>query len=169
MNSQPRNPSHELSEAELKVFFISHLNRIDCAKNQLVDKLPLLIKRAHFLDLRQGIEETIEAVQLQIGRMKQMYILLNAFYQPESCVGLIGILDEAFQSIGKPGDNPALRDLSVLFYMQNIENIETASFKSLLRVSERLRQPDIVQLLRECYDEAQEDKILFGQITENYL
>lgn len=164
-----RNPSKELSRAELETFFISHLNRIYCAKSQLVDKLPLLNSRANFLDLRQAIEETIEDVRQQIGRMKEIYIMLDSFYQPESCVGLTGILDEAFQSIGIPGESAALRDLSILFYMLNIESIETASFKTLLQVADRLEQPGIAQLLAECYDESQEDKKLFRQITENYL
>ena len=101
--------------------------------------------------------------------MRQIYIQLDAFYQEESCVGLAGILDEAFQSIGKPGDSPALRDLSILFYMQNIESIEAASFNMLMRVADRLQRPDIEQLLRECFDEAKDDKALFRQITQNYL
>jgi ferritin-like metal-binding protein YciE len=129
MNDAPRIPTKEFSAAELRRFFISHLNRIYCAKSQLVDKLPQLGERSHFLDLRQAISETIEVVELQIERMKEVYIALDTFYQQESCVGLIGILDEAFQSIGSPADTAAIRDLSILFYMQNIESIETASFK----------------------------------------
>jgi len=164
-----RNPANDLSSIELRRFFISHLNRIYCAKNQLVDKLPLLGARAHFLDLRQAVDETIDAVRLQIQRMNRIYILMDDLYRVESCVGLTGILDEAFQSVGVPGDSPALRDLSILFYMQNIESIESASFHVLLRVVARLQRPDIMQLLRECYDEAREDKALFKAITKNYL
>jgi len=101
--------------------------------------------------------------------MKEIYILLDAWYQPESCIGLIGILDEAFQSIGNPSESHSLRDLSILFYMQNIESIESASFKVMIHVADKLAQPEVVQLLLECYDEAREDKILLKQITENYL
>ena len=50
-------------------------------------------------------------------------IRLDAFYTPESCIGLLGFLDEAFQSIGPPLDSPPLRDLSILFYRHNIESI----------------------------------------------
>ena len=94
---------------------------------------------------------------------------MDAFYQPESCVGLIGILDEAFQAIGLPEDSPAIRDLSVLFYMQNIESIETASFKTMLLVAHKLNQPEVEQLILECYDEAREDKVLFKEIMQKYL
>jgi ferritin-like metal-binding protein YciE len=169
MNDRSRTPTKDLSVAELRRFFISHLNRIYCAKSQLVDKLPQLVHRSYFLDLQQAIIETIEIVEQQIKRMKAVYIALDAFYQPESCVGLDGILDEAFQSIGAADDTAAVRDLSILFYMQNIESIETASFKVMMMVADRLESPEIVQSLRECYDEAREDKALFLAITENYL
>jgi ferritin-like metal-binding protein YciE len=164
-----RNPANELGEKELRRFFISHLNRIFCAKSQLVEKLPQLASRSHFLDLQQAIDETVEIVNKQIRRMKQIYIMLDAWYQPESCIGLAGVLDEAFQSIGNPEDSPALRDLSILFYMNNIESIEKASFAVMMMVADKLPAPGITQLLLECYDEAREDKILFKQITENYL
>jgi len=164
-----RNPPANLSKQELRQFFISHLNRIYCAKTQLVEKLPLLVGRSHYLDLQQAIDETTESVRLQIGRMKMVYINLDTHYQPESCVGLKGILDEAFQSIGPPFESPAIRDLSILFYMHNIESIEETSFKVMLQVAENLGNQAIRQLLLECYDEAKEDKALFRHITESYL
>ena len=169
MADQPRNPTNDLSSDELRHFFISHLNRIYCAKSQLAEKLPELAKRTFFLDLQQAIEETVEIVENQLARIKEIYIRFDAFYHPESCSGLVGILDEAFQSIGSPGESPGLRDLSVLFYMQNIESIEIASFKMMLLVSDQLEEKAITQLLRECYDEAIEDKVLFNAITANYL
>jgi ferritin-like metal-binding protein YciE len=169
MEQLPRIPTKELNPAELRHFFISHLNRICCAKSQLVDKLPQLRNRSHFLDLRQAIDETIQEIQIQITRIKAIYIELDNFYQPESCIGLIGVLDEAFQSIGLPNESPALRDLSVLFYMENIEMIEASSFETMMRVANKLELPNVLQLLQECYDEAKEDTVLYRQITENYV
>lgn len=169
MGNPPRIPLHDLSQAELRHFFISHLNRIYCAKNELAEKLPFLGQRSYFRDLEQAIGETVEVVQLQMERIRLIYIALDAFYEPESCVGLIGILDEAFQSIGSPDDSPALRDLSILFYMQNIESIEIASFKTMMHVAGGLQQRHIEQLLLECFDEAQEENVLFRQIAEKYF
>jgi len=169
MDTSLRIPIKSLNTDEFRTFFLSHLNRIYCAKSELVDKLPLLGKNSYFLDLKQAIDETIETVNLQIARMREIYRALDATYHPESCVGVIGILDEAFQSIGSPKDSPALRDLSILFYMQNIESIETASFDMLTRVAGRFEQDGIAQLLLECYDDAREEKVLFRQISNNYF
>lgn len=167
--TEQRLPGEALPHEDLKAFFITHLNRIYCAKSQLVEKLPELVKRSHFLDLKQAIEETVEIVENQIKRMKEIFIMLDAYYTYESCTGLIGILDEAFQSIGPQAKNPTLRDLSILFYMQNIESIEMASFKIMMMVADKMNKPDVEQLLKECYDEAKDDRILLKQISENYI
>jgi ferritin-like metal-binding protein YciE len=169
MNAESRVPVSEIRQKDLLGFFVSHLNRIYCAKKQLVEKLPELSRQTVFLDLKQAIDETVVVVDLQIQRMRQMYILLDSIYHQENCTGLIGLLDEAFQSIGTQSDKAALRDLSILFYMRNIESIEMASFGMLMRIADKLENQEVVQLLRECYDEAKEDKVLLKQITENYL
>jgi ferritin-like metal-binding protein YciE len=166
---EKRVPEIELGQAELQSFFLSHLNRIYCAKSQLLEKLPELSRQAFFLDLRQAIDETIEVVQLQVSRIRQIFIAMDATYHHEHCTGLIGLLDEAFQSISPLSGRPALRDLSILFYMQNIESIEIASFKVMLAVSEKIGHPEVSQLLLESYDEAKEDKELFKQITAKYV
>jgi ferritin-like metal-binding protein YciE len=166
--NEPRLPRTDISREDLLSFFLSHLNRVYCAKNQLVEKLPQLAKQARFLDLRQAIEETVEIVTDQIKRMREIFILLDSFYTYESCTGLIGMLDEAFQSIGSRAAKPELRDLSILFYMQNIESVEIASFDVLLRIANKLNEPEVAQKVRECYDEAKEDKMLFKQIAANY-
>ena len=53
--------------------------------------------------------------------------------------------------------------------MQIIESVEVTSFRILMQVASKIRQPDVEQLLRECYDEAKEDRVLLKQISEHYI
>jgi ferritin-like metal-binding protein YciE len=168
MNEEPRLPEQEMTDRDLLDFFINHLNRIFCAKNQLVEKLPQLRKSAHFRDLEQAIGETVEVVDMQIGRMKHIYILLDRVNHFEHCNGLIGLLDEAFQAIGAQSTTK-YRDLSILFYMQIIESMEVTSFRILMQVAGKLQRPDVEQLLQECYDEAKDDRALLKEISEHYI
>jgi ferritin-like metal-binding protein YciE len=158
-----------LDPTELRQFFINHLNRIYCAKSQLADKLPMIGQNSNSPDVRQAISQTTEAIKAQLKLLKDIYIRLDAFYKPESCVGLLGFLDEAFQSIGPPLDSPPLRDLSISFYMQNIESIEMTSFQVMMRVADKLNEWDVTELLKECYEEARQNKALFNAICGHYL
>lgn len=169
MNVEPRLPANEMNDHDLLDFFLEHLNRIFCAKNQLVEKLPQLRRSAHFRDLEQAIGETVEVVDIQISRMKQIYIMLDSVNRYEHCTGLIGLLDEAFQAIGSQGQNPSFRDLSILYYMQIIESVEVTSFAILMHIADKLQRPDVEQLLRECCDEAKEDRVLLKEISNYYI
>jgi len=62
-----------------------------------------------------------------------------------------------------------LRDLSILFYMQNIESVEMASFQVLKMVAVKLKNKQLTQLLTENFDEAKEDRALLLLITKKYL
>lgn len=159
----------DLDPSDLKQFFVSHLNRIYCAKSQLEEKLPIIARNTHSHDLRLAVSQTIDVVTVQIGRLEEIYARLGTSYTPESCVGLLGFLDEAFQSIGPPLDRPSLRDFSILFYMQNIESIEMVSFELMMRVADKLREWNLTELLRECYDEARQNKASFNAISGRYL
>src|ERR1700753_2214019 len=117
---EERLPAAGMDKAALRDFFIEHLNRVYCAKDKLAEKLPLLASQAAFLDLQQAISETVEEVHQQLQRLRRIFIVLEAFYQSTSCLGLAGLLDEAFQSIGPRAQDRKIRDLSILFYMQNI-------------------------------------------------
>ncbi len=169
MSIRSRLPVQNISTDEFRHFFLSHLHRIYCAKSELTDKLPLLGEQTFYRDLQQAIEETVQSIFKQLKRLEEIYQKMHSRYHPDGCIGVIGVLKEAFQSVGAAGDSPALNDLSLIFYMQHIESIEMASFKVMMMIADKLELPDVKQLLLECYDEAREDKILFKAIMSRYL
>jgi ferritin-like metal-binding protein YciE len=66
----------EMDPAGLKQFFVSHLNRIYCAKSQLEAKLPVIAGNCNAHDLRLAISQTIDVVTVQIGRLEEIYARL---------------------------------------------------------------------------------------------
>jgi ferritin-like metal-binding protein YciE len=62
-----------------------------------------------------------------------------------------------------------LRDMSILFYLQNIESIEMASFQVLRIAAFKIKKPQIKQLLKENYNEAKETKTLLMLVSTKYV
>jgi ferritin-like metal-binding protein YciE len=87
----------------------------------------------------------------------------------DNCKGMLGLVDEAFDSVIEYKNDAALRDLSLLYYMQNIESIEMASFQILQIAAVKLKNKQVIQLLRENYDEAKADRTLMLLITAKYM
>lgn len=159
----------QLGTEKLKAFFISHLDRIHSAKSHLIKKLPLLGKEAYFSDLQKAIAETVENVEKQIVRIAMIYTLLDEKVSEGNILGLTGMIDDAFQAIQQYTGEPELRDLSIIFYLQNIESVEMASFQILEMAAVKLKNKQITQLLQENYSEAKSDRMLFLLISAKYI
>ena len=158
-----------LGPEKLKSFFISYLNKIYCAKTHLQERLPEIQEQSHFSDLKHAIGETLEDVSRQITRMEEIYTLLDEEPSTGNCSGLIGMVEDAYDAIHEQSADPELRDLSILFYMQNIESVEMASFQILQIAAVKFKNRHIKQLLLENFDEAKADRALLLFITTKYI
>jgi ferritin-like metal-binding protein YciE len=173
MSDQP-GKSHSsrkinLGSEKLKKFFVNHLNRIYFAKAHLVQRLPQLKNEVYFNDLQLAIEETVEDVEKQMARMEVIYELLDAEISKGSINGLTGLVDDAFEAIREQSGEAELRDMSIIFYLQNIESVEMASFQVLQMAAVKLKSKQIKQLLSENYDEAKADRTLLLLIAAKYI
>lgn len=167
-NEKPSNRI-KLGSKKLKTFFIDHLNRIYSAKLHLIERLPLLYHEAYFSDLQTTIAETVENVEKQIARMEMIYALLDKDVTPANVLGLTSLIDDAFEAIQRQKGDLALRDLSIVFYLQNIESVEMASFQILQMAAVKIKNQQVVQLLKENYEEAKADRTLFLLISTKYI
>ena len=172
MNDESNEQSSKrinLGSKKLKTFFIDHLNRIYSAKLHLIERLPLLYHEAHFSDLQNAIAETVQNVEKQIARMEMIYALLDRDVAPANVLGLTSLIDDAFEAIQLQKGDPELRDLSIVFYLQNIESVEMASFQILQMAAVKIKNHQVEQLLMENYEEAKADRTLFLLISTKYL
>ena len=165
------NPWEKISlgSDKLQIFFLRHLDRIYAAKLHLVSKLPLLSEEVQFSNLKNAIDNTVNIVKHQLTRMQVIYTLLDASYSGGSINGLTGLIDDAFEAINEHQDEAELRDLSIIFYLQNIESVEMASFQILQMAAVKLNNKHINQLLEENYNEAKADRALLLLISSKYI
>ncbi|WP_443946983.1 DUF892 family protein [Pedobacter sp. AW1-32] len=158
-----------LGSAKLKQFFVKHLDRIYAAKLHLVDKLPLIAQKAQFSDLKAAIADTVSDVEKQIARMQLIYTLLDAQLSYGSINGLTGLVDDLFEAVLEQDGEVELQDLSIIFYLQNIESIEMSSFQILQMAAVRLNNSHVSKLLQENYTEAKSDRTLLLLISSKYM
>jgi len=158
-----------LGSQKLEKFFVTHLNRIYCAKLHLVNRLPEIAGLAHFSDLQNAMEETTQQVKMQIDRMKEIYEILNAEVAIESHKGLTGLVEDAFIAVKQQGTDPELRDMSILFYMQNIESVEMTSFQVLQIAAVKLKNKRIGLLLEKNFEAAKADRSLLLLVCAKYM
>ena len=168
-NQTERSRTIHLGDTRLLKFFTDNLDRIYCAKQHMVSRFPEIASEAHFSDLNFAIMETVDDVKKQIIRIDEIYELLGAKNSTAGCTGLIGMIEEAFIAIHEQKEDTALRDMSILFYLQNIGSIEVASIQVLQMMATKMKKTEILQLLKENLDEAKDDRMLLLLITAKYV
>lgn len=156
-------------QEKLKIFFIEHLDKIYCAKSHLVERLPQLIPHVHVPELKEAMVQTLENVKTEIARMDLIYALIEADYSNCSNRGLIGFVDDAFAAIDRQATDERLRDLSLLFYLQNIESVEMASFQMLQMTAVKLKNRQIGNLLKENYEQAKANRTSLLLVATKYI
>jgi ferritin-like metal-binding protein YciE len=154
---------------KLKSFFITHLNRIYCAKLHLIKHLPEIAKLAYFPDLKGAVSETMISVEKQIKNMEQIYAEFKTEFSVESHKGLVGLVEDAYTAVKQQSADAELRDMSILFYLQNIESVEMTSFQVLQMAAVKLKNQLISKLLKENFEAAKADRALMLMVSAKYI
>ncbi|HKG06416.1 MAG TPA: DUF892 family protein [Pedobacter sp.] len=166
---QSQRPEMGLHSADLRRYFIEHLNKIYCAKSHLVENFPAVLKLATFSDLKDAIEGGIRDLLNQLARMREIFQIMHEKYEPGTCGIFAGLIEDLFQGAHEQHGRPELRDMSIIYYLQNIESLEMASFHALQMAAIKFKNNDINDLLQDNFDEAKTERALLRLITAKYL
>lgn len=159
----------QLGSEKLKGFFVKHLNIVYAIKTHLLQRLPELSSQIHYKDLYLALQEAVEDIENQISRIELVFALLDEPITPTPGDVNTSMIDDAYASIKNYHDEPELRDLAILFYLQNIEGTEMSSFQMLQMAAIKMKNPQVQQLIKENYDEAKADRTLILLIASKYL
>jgi ferritin-like metal-binding protein YciE len=164
-----QQPQIALQSADLRSYFIEHLNKIYCAKSHLVENFPTVLELATFADLKDAIGSSMVDLRNQLTRMREIYKIMHETYETGTCRMFSGLIEELFRGASEQHRGPELRDLSIIYYMQNIESLQMASFHALQMAAAKFKNDDISELLQDNFEEAETERALLRLITAKYL
>lgn len=151
----------------LQELFHEELKDIYWAEKHLVKSLPKMAKAASSDELRNAFEEHLEATQVQVERLEQVFEMLNKKAQAKKCEAMEGLVEEAEQLIDDTEDNTSTRDVALILAAQKIEHYEIATYGGLIVLAKTLDMPEVASILKESIAEEKEaDETLTG-IAEN--
>jgi ferritin-like metal-binding protein YciE len=154
---------------KIERFFITHLDMIYCTKSHLIVHLPELLEKAHYPELKSAILQTLDNVHTEISKMEVIYALLDSAYTEANAKGIKGYVADTFATIAEQGQDKELRDLSILFYLQNLESLEMATFQTLQMAAIKLKNRQVVTLLKENYQEAKANRTSLLLVVSKYI
>ena len=162
-------PSQTLNNIALRAVFIEQLNILYNAKISLTNCLPQLIGQATFKNLKLALQEDLDETERQMIAVKTIFNLITESWLNHSCMGLNAVINEAHKQVFYDDNKHFESDMSILFYMSVIANLQVGACKVLHQVALKLAFQPYAQLVGECLDVVKENCGLFYYVTEEYL
>ena len=152
-------------ESKLKELFVEELKDIYSAEKQLTKALPKLAKAATSEELRSAFENHLAQTEEQIGRVEQVFEILEMTARAKKCEGMAGMIEESRQAIEDTDEGTATRDAALIIAAQKVEHYEIASYGSLVQLAKTIGLNDAAELLQETLEEEKETDVLLTELA----
>ncbi len=154
---------HDLFEATLKDVYY--------AEATILKALPKMIKAVKSPDLKAAFQAHLEETKGQVGRLDQVFKLIDVKPQGKKCPVIDGLVEECEELIEDAKDDD-VRDAGVLACGQAVEHYEISRYGTLRAWAERLEMGDAVELLHETLEEEKEadqklSDLAYSEINED--
>ncbi|MBB6107722.1 Ferritin-like metal-binding protein YciE [Mucilaginibacter lappiensis] len=161
--------NQSLSSIKLRTVFIKQLSILYNAKVSLTDRLPQLVNQATFNNLKMALEEDLDDTKRQMIALKTIFKLMQESWLTHDCLGMNAVIEEAHNQVIFNDDKHFESDMSILFYMAVIENLQVGASQMLNMMALKLVYQPYAQLVRECLDIVKDNASLFHFVAEEYL
>ena len=122
------------------------------AEKQLVKALPKMAKAASSDELREALVSHLSETENQVGRLEQVFELLEEKPRAKTCAGMAGIIEEGADAL-KEDAEPAVLDAMIIAAAQRAEHYEMAAYGTAAAWAEGLGLSEVAELLRDTLDE----------------
>jgi ferritin-like metal-binding protein YciE len=157
-----------MSTKDLRELYIDELKDLYNAENQLVKALPKLAKAASSPKLRQGFEEHLEQTKRHVGRLEEIFKLLEASPKGKKCKAMEGLIEEGSE-ISEGSFEGAVLDAGLIGAAQRVEHYEMAAYGTASAFAKVLGEFKHASLLEQTLAEeiATDEKLtkLSGEIN----
>jgi ferritin-like metal-binding protein YciE len=146
--------------------FEDTLKDIYYAEKKILTALPKMAKAAHSEELRAAFEKHRDETEEQVGRLEQVFELIDVPARGKKCEAIDGIIEEGQEIIKEFKGSPAL-DAGLLAAAQAVEHYEISRYGTLKTWAERLGMTDAVELLDATLTEEKDTDEALSELAES--
>ena len=155
-----------MADKDLNDLFLDTLKDIYYAEKQILKSLPKMAKAAASDQLRAAFEKHHDETEGQIGRLEQIFELLDKPARGKKCDAIEGILDEGKEIMDEYKGASAL-DAGLLAAAQAVEHYEISRYGALKSWAGNLSMTSAVRLLDQTLAEEKKTDEILSKIAES--
>jgi ferritin-like metal-binding protein YciE len=152
-------------ETMLKELFIEELRDIYWAEKHLTKALPKMQKGATSEELANAFAEHLMVTETQIGRIEQVFEILELTARAKKCEAMDGLVREGQSVMEDLPKGTSVRDAGLIISAQKIEHYEIAAYGSLVQLAKTMGENEIAELLQLTLDEEKETDQLLTELA----
>jgi ferritin-like metal-binding protein YciE len=154
-----------MADKDLNDLFLDTLKDIYYAEKQILKSLPKMAKAAASDQLRAAFEKHHDETEGQIGRLEEIFELLDKPARGKKCDAIEGILDEGKEIMDEYKGASAL-DAGLLAAAQAVEHYEISRYGTLKSWAGKLGMNEAVRLLDQTLNEEKKTDDTLTKIAE---
>ncbi|MBL0743910.1 YciE/YciF ferroxidase family protein [Chryseolinea lacunae] len=166
-NEKSSNVATGETHSALLKLFTDEIKDIYWAEKHLTKALPKMKKAASSSELQEAFATHLEQTKEHVGRLEQVFELLEKKPQAKKCDAMEGLVQEGESIIEDTDDGTATRDVGLILAAQKVEHYEIATYGGLTQLAKTLGRDDIADLLAETLSEEKETDELLTEIAES--
>jgi ferritin-like metal-binding protein YciE len=139
-------------DKDLNDLFLDTLKDIYFAEKQILKALPKMAKAASSDKLRAAFEKHEGETEAQVGRLEQIFEMIDKPARGKTCEAIQGLLDEGKEIMEEYKGCEAL-DAGMLAAAQSVEHYEISRYGTLKQWAQQLGMKKAVRLLDETLQE----------------
>jgi len=155
-------------DKKLNDLFLDTLKDIYFAEKQVLKALPKMAKAARSDKLRAAFEKHHDETEGQIGRLEQVFELIDKPARGKTCEAIQGILDEGKEIMDDYKGTEAL-DAGLVSAAQAVEHYEIARYGTLKQWAQQLGMKDAVRLLDQTLQEERKTDEALTSLAEGVV
>lgn len=161
---------------DLKDLLIHEIQDLYSAEEQIIEALPLMIKKAKDAKLVKALKDHLKVTEQQKARLDEVKQLLTGESEEQSekaaqkgffggffgtqsskqvCLGMQGLIEEGQKVMGEDM-NPKVLDAAIIACAQKIEHYEICGYGTARAYARELKLGDVAERLEETLDEEYE-------------
>jgi ferritin-like metal-binding protein YciE len=152
-------------ETMLRELFVEELKDIYWAEKHLTKALPKMKKAATSEELANAFDEHLAVTQEQIGRVEQVFEILEMTARAKKCDAMEGLVKEAQSIIEDLPKGSAVIDAGLIIAAQKVEHYEIAAYGSLVQLAKTMGENEIAEILQTTLDEEKEADQLLTELA----
>jgi ferritin-like metal-binding protein YciE len=137
---------------DLGALFVESIKDIYDAEQQIVKALPRMVAAAQSDQLRDALENHLEATHTHVRRLEEIFAQYNEAPSRKRCKGMEGVLAEGAEVLEEDME-PEVRDAAIIAAAQRVEHYEMAVYGSLRTFARVLGDLDAARILQETLEE----------------